>query len=286
MNTCIFCTHTTLDQEHAEYSLKALLALQTVYIVWDHFVIYNTHEHKISNSKIIELIQQYDNKQYVKEVLIFPYDPENNIKSLLQDIRNWFDILLSLECNAVQGKTLWLKSDYCLSNNFNEIFLQHTDSNTMWSLPTYNAKQKVSYSNILEKLKAPEFFVTDFETYYRGGDNNSNELPKEEVSPNGEMDYHSSISYVGHNYIHDFNLHVLSNDIIELGRQLAHHPGVFDMTSTWGGPHNLFYGLKQNGVQFSGEYRAYGIHMFHEIISENRLEDRGDVRKLQIGEKY
>lgn len=58
------------------------------------------------------------------------------------------------------------------------------------------------------------------------------------------------------------------------------------MNSTWGGPHNLFFGLKQNGVIFSGEYRAYGIHMFHEIISENRLEDRGDDRKLHVGEKY
>jgi hypothetical protein len=44
--------------------------------------------------------------------------------------------------------------------------------------------------------------------------------------------------------------------------------------------------LKQNGINFSGEYRAYGIHMFHEIISENRLEDRGDDRKLHTGEKY
>ena len=25
---------------------------------------------------------------------------------------------------------------------------------------------------------------------------------------------------------------------------------------------------------------------FHEIISENRLEDRGDIRKLHTGEKY
>jgi hypothetical protein len=91
---------------------------------------------------------------------------------------------------------------------------------------------------------------------------------------------------VSHNYVHDFNLHVISNDTLELGREIAHHPQIFDMNSTWGGPHNLFYGLKQNGVYFSGEYRAYGIHMFHEIISKNRLEDRGDDRKLHIGEKY
>ena len=156
----------------------------------------------------------------------------------------------------------------------------------MWSLPILNAKQKIKHSQILDKLKLSEFTPVDFETYYRGGDNPNNDIPNEELSPNGEMDYHPTINYVSHNYVHDFNLHVLSNDSIELGRHIAYHPQVFDMNSTWGGPHNLFYGLKQNGVHFSGEVRAYGIHMFHEIISENRDEDRGDVRKLHIGEKY
>lgn len=286
INTCIFTTHATLDYKHASYSLKALLSLQTSDIVWNNFVIYNTHEHELSNDDIIGLIKKYDVKNYIKDILIFPYDPESNKKNLLQDIRNWFDIGLSLDLQNTLGKTLWLKSDYCVSNNFNKIFLEHNIPNCMWSLPTLGAKQKINYDTILTKLNLPEFQPVDFETYYRGGDNYNNDLPNEEVSPNGEMDYHSSINYVSHNYIHDFNLHVISNDILELGREIAYHPQVFDMNSTWGGPHNLFFGLKQSGVYFSGEYRAYGIHMFHEIISENRLEDRGDERKLHIGEKY
>jgi len=286
MNTCIFTTHTTLDLKHADYSLKALLSLQTNDIVWDNFVIYNTHEHELSNNDIISLIKKYDTKNYIKNILIFPYDPEVNRKNLLQDIRNWFDIGLSLELQNIPGKILWLKSDYCVSNNFNKIFSEYNISNCMWSLPTLGAKQKINYDQILTKLNLPEFVPFDFETYYRGGDNSNNNLPNKEVSPNGEMDYHSSINYVSHNYIHDFNLHVISNDILELGREIAYHPQVFDMNSTWGGPHNLFFGLKQNGVYFSGEYRAYGVHMFHEIISENRLKDRGDDRKLHIGEKY
>jgi hypothetical protein len=286
MNTCIFTTHTTLDLKHADYSLKSLLSLQTDDIIWDNFIIYNTHEHELPNDQIIELIKKYDIKNYIQDILIFPYDPKSNKKNLLQDIRNWFDIGLSLELQNIPGKILWLKSDYCVSNNFNKIFLEHNTPNCMWSLPTLGAKQKISYDQILTKLNLPEFTPFDFETYYRGGDNNNNNLPKEEISPNGEMDYHSSINYVSHNYIHDFNLHVISNDILELGRGISYHPQVFDMNSTWGGPHNLFYGLKQNGINFSGEYRAYGIHMFHEIISENRLEDRGDDRKLHTGEKY
>ena len=286
MNTCIFTTHTTLDLKHADYSLKALLSLQTNDIIWNNFVIYNTHEHELLNNDIIELIKKYDVKNYIENILIFPYDPGANKKNLLQDIRNWFDIGLSLELQNTPGKILWLKSDYCVSNNFNKIFLEHNTPNCMWSLPTLGAKQKINYDQILTKLNLPEFTPSDFETYYRGGDNYNNDLPNEEISPNGEMDYHPSINYVSHNYIHDFNLHVISNDILELGREIAYHPQVFDMNSTWGGPHNLFYGLKQSGVYFSGEYKAYGIHMFHEIISENRLEDRGDDRKLHIGEKY
>lgn len=286
MNTCIFTTHATLNLKHAEYSLKSLLELQSTDIIWDYFIVYNTHEHEVSNKDLLKLIKKYDIKNYIKEILVFPYDPQKNKKNLLQDIRNWYDTGLSLNLQNTPGKILWLKSDYCLSNNFNEIFLQHKDNNFMWSLPIYNAKQKLSFDTVLTKLNLKEFTPIDNETYYRGGDNNSNNLPNEELSPNKEMDYHSSINYVSHNYVHDFNLHVISNDSLKLGREISYHPQVFDMNSTWGGPHNLFFLLKQNKVEYSGEYRAYGIHMFHEIISENRDKDRGDKRKLYIGEKY
>ncbi len=286
MNTCIFTTHATLNLKHAEYSLKSLLELQSTDIIWDYFIVYNTHEHEVSNKDLLKLIKKYDIKNYIKEILVFPYDPQKNKKNLLQDIRNWYDTGLSLNLQNTPGKILWLKSDYCLSNNFNEIFLQHKDNNFMWSLPIYNAKQKLSFDTVLTKLNLKEFTPIDNETYYRGGDNNSNNLPNKELSPNKEMDYHSSINYVSHNYVHDFNLHVISNDSLKLGREISYHPQVFDMNSTWGGPHNLFFLLKQNKVEYSGEYRAYGIHMFHEIISENRDKDRGDKRKLYIGEKY
>ena len=76
MNTVIFTTHTTLDLKHADYSLRALLALQTVDITWENFIIYNTHEHELSNEDIIKLIKKYDTNNYVKDILLFPYNPE------------------------------------------------------------------------------------------------------------------------------------------------------------------------------------------------------------------
>jgi hypothetical protein len=91
----------------------------------------------------------------------------------------------------------------------------------MWSLPTLGAKQKISYDTILTKLSLSKFTPTDFETYYRGGDNPNNETPNSETSPNGEMDYHPSINYVSHNYVYDFNLHVISNDTLEIGREIS-----------------------------------------------------------------
>jgi predicted nucleotidyltransferase len=91
--------------------------------------------------------EKHDIKNYVKDILIFPYDPEVNKKNLLQDIRNWFDIGLSLELQNKPGKILWLKSDYCVSNNFNDVFLKHNTPNCMWSLPTLGAKQKIRYTN-------------------------------------------------------------------------------------------------------------------------------------------
>lgn len=286
INTCIFTTHTTLDKLHAEYSLRSLLQLQTEDVLWDNFVIYNTHENELPNEHIIELIKEYDTKKYVKNIYVFPYDSEKNKKNLVQDIRNWYDIALSLELEKVDGRIFWLKSDYCVSSNFNMVFNKQPIQNTMWSLPVYTAKEKISYDEILNKLGLAGFAPIDEETYYRGGDNPNNDLPKNELSPNGNMDYDSSINYVSSNYVYDFNLHVLSNDTIKLGHSIAYHPNVFNMESTWGGCHNLFFALKENNVIFNGEYQAYGIHMFHEVKSENRNKDRGDARKRHEGERY
>jgi hypothetical protein len=109
MNTCIFTTHTTLDLNHADYSLKALLLLQDMDIIWDNFVLYNTHEHEVSNEEIIKLIKKYDVNHYVKDILIFPYNPEENKKNLLQDIRNWYNIGLSLELQHTPRQNLLVK---------------------------------------------------------------------------------------------------------------------------------------------------------------------------------
>ena len=62
MNNCIFTTHATLTKEHAEYSLRSLLTNQTTPIVWDWFIIYNTHSHTIDNDWLQDKIKEKINK--------------------------------------------------------------------------------------------------------------------------------------------------------------------------------------------------------------------------------
>ena len=286
MNNCIFVTHATLYEKHADWSLQALFN-QTEDIEWDNFIIYNTHEEELSNNIILDLIKKYDTKSYIKNILIFPYDTNLYKKTLNQDIKNWFTILVENGLNQ-EGKTVFLKSDYCVSNNFNEVFKQQPNNDFQWSLPIHNAKERLVYKDIEIKLKDNTFIPVDPKTYYRGGDNQSGITPKEEISPNGEMEYHPSIDYISHNYQNDFNLHVYANNVLEIGYKLLHNLNndAYNLDSTWGGAHNLYAGMKHFGVQHLNEIKCFGIHMFHEIISANRDKDRGDARKVHKGERY
>jgi hypothetical protein len=81
MNTCIFTTHATLDLTHADYSLKTLLALQTIDIVWDNFILYNTHDHELPNEQLVELIKKYDTKNSSK-ISLFSHITQKKIKRI------------------------------------------------------------------------------------------------------------------------------------------------------------------------------------------------------------
>ena len=288
MNNLIFVTHATLYEEHADWCLDALLRKQTKPVSWDNFIVYNTHEDEVSNDFIVDLVKKYDVNGYVKDISIFPYDTELYKKTLNQDIKNWFTILVENDLHTELGKTVFLKSDYCVSNNFNEIFNLQPDNDFQWSLPIYNAKERLKFEDVQDRLGLSTFIPVDEKTYYRGGDNRSGITPLEEVSPNGEMDYHPSIDYVSHNYQNDYNLHVYANNVLRVGYDLLHNidKNAYNLNASWGGAHNLFAGMLHFGVQHLNEIRSFGVHMFHEIKSVNRADDRGDVRKVHQGERY
>ena len=87
MNNCIFTTHSTLTKEHAEYSLRSLLSNQTTSIVWDWFIIYNTHSHTIDNDWLQDKIKELD-KDFIFEKdteLGFIYEFHKEVINILRD---------------------------------------------------------------------------------------------------------------------------------------------------------------------------------------------------------
>jgi hypothetical protein len=291
-NNCIFTTHHTLNQNHAYASLRSLFELQTNHdLKWNNFIIYNTHSDELSNEWLVDTVKALDTHGQIENLLVFPYEDGTYPKTLTQDTINHFQILVENEMNQ-PGKTLLLKSDYCVSNNFNEVFLKIAPINTIWSLPIHNAKEKVELSDIYNKLKAPVFDYVDEVTYYRGGTNfphtpGTMEQPYDERSllEKGVDETDPRILFVSHNIQNDYNLHVFTNDILEMCLQICKQ--VYNPNSTWGGAHDLFNAVwNNNWVNRSTEIRAYGVHMYHGIISPNRSQDRTDPRKVIEGERY
>lgn len=291
MDNCIFTTHATLTEEHAHQSLHSLLGLQSATMRWDNFIIYNTHPETISNDWLVKEIESLDIHNQIDNLLVFPYEVGVYQKTLTQDTINHFQILVDNEINQ-PGKTLLLKSDYCVSNNFNQIFAEHTSINSIWSLPIHNAKEKVSMDIIHQRLKDEKFVIVDNVTYYRGGTNHPHtpgtmENPYDEQSPLeiGVNEADPRILFVSHNIQNDYNLHVFTNDTLNLCLQICKR--VYNPQSTWGGAHDLFnVAFMHAGVQRSTETRAFGVHMYHGIISANRNQDRTDPRKVIDGERY
>jgi len=291
MNNCIFTTHATLNELHAQMSLKSLLSGQTHRVVWNNFIVYNTHPETISNETIIRMIRDSDTERMIDNLLVFPYEEGAYPKTLTQDTINHFQMLVENEMNE-PGKTLLLKSDYYLSENFNRVFNEQTNINMMWSLPIHNAKEKVSMELIEQKAKEETFIPVDSVTYYRGGTNypytpGTMTHPFDERSPLelGCNETDPRILFISHNIQNDYNLHVFSNDILNTCLYICQR--VYNPQSTWGGAHDLFnIGFEKAGIQRNTEIRAFGVHMYHGIISANRAQDRGDSRKIVNGERY
>lgn len=292
MNNCIFTTHATLDKNHAFYSLESLLKLQhDRSLKWDNFIIYNTHPDEISNEWLTETIQSLDTENQIENLLVFPYEVGAYPKTLTQDTINHFTILVENEMNR-PGKTLLLKSDYCVSRNFNQVFAEHTNVNTIWSLPIHNAKEKINQEKIITKTEEDQFHPVDEETYYRGGTNfpitpGTLEEPYDERSPlePGVNETDPRISFVSHNIQNDYNLHVFTNDTLNTCLQISKR--ALNPRADYGGAHDLFnVAFGYAGIQRGTEIRAFGVHMYHGIISANRNADRNDPRKVIDGERY
>jgi hypothetical protein len=134
--------------------------------------------------------------------------------------------------------------------------------------------------------------MVDDVTYYRGGTNyphtpGTMKEPYDEQSllEVGINETDPQILFVSHNIQNDYNLHVFTNDTLNTCLQICKR--VYNTESTWGGAHELFnVAWNVAGIARSEEIRAFGVHMYHGIVSVNRAQGRTDPRKIIEGERY
>jgi hypothetical protein len=305
MNTCIFTTHATLTKDHAINSLQSLLLNQTENLFWDYFIIYNSHPEEISNEWLLEKIKELDTNHYIAKIIVYDYDNDQLYKTLTQDLINQFNFLTSLNYNNIDGKILFLKSDYCVSKNFNKVFNRLENKKTILSLPIYNAKSKVLQEEINELCKLETFEYVRDKIYYRGGTNepitpgtldypNKEEASKEqkndiinqpysEYTDGHHFDTNPIIRFVSNNVQNDYNVHVFTNDLLEVSNIIVNR--AFHSDVKWGGVNDLFNEMREF-ANYSKEIDAFAVHMYHSILSPNCDYNRLDKRKTVFGEEY
>lgn len=264
-NAAIFWTHATLGHRHAAMSLAALGQYGTTF---PSVYIYNTHADELPNDDITDVLV----KNRLSLSGIIPYD-EFSPKTVSYDLMN-IDKFVS-KMKDVPERVLVLKSDYVLSSGLDLALRKLPSNNFIWTLPIMNAKEFVTDNEIVTRAKG-EFCISDSVTYYRGSDL---------FQPMGEvgatMDTDPSIRFISHNVKRDLNCHVFSGDVFgRLGF------GAEELSATWGGPAGMFCRAMESGIQFPDERGAFAIHVFHDIVSKNRVGDRGDPRKTVLGQRY
>jgi hypothetical protein len=82
-----FITHRTLTYDHADMCIRCL-SLSVNPIIFDIMYIYNTHQHEVLNSQIIELCDQYKVSRFIKAIYEYPNIQKS--ASLGEDLINIF----------------------------------------------------------------------------------------------------------------------------------------------------------------------------------------------------
>ena len=156
-----------------------------------------------------------------------------------------------------------------------------------------------------EKAKQDRFEVGDEETYFMLSDSDHPNLPTDCIDKKNsecgnlyDNELNTNVKYVAHCNSLDFNVHILSNDVIERANFISDKSEMWDSPdNTWGGGCEFFHTLRFGSTPYSKmklidsvdwEFNidAYSIHQYHEVISKVRSEDRGDPRKVIEGQRY
>jgi hypothetical protein len=260
-NILYWITHKTLDYEHADLSLRSIANQKTNGKKFDEFIIYNTHDWELSTKTIFEIYDKYDLNRFFDRVTVFPYDEETH-KSLGGDIHTIVKHATSTydEKDAV----LIMKSDSLLSVNYFDTVLNDLHNTwqgdyTYFVAPWIQAKKRVSNEEIIEYTKREKFIKSDDITFFVeeafGGLTDFDLRP--DVSITDEQ-----IKFTSCTVIRDFSCHYISVGLL---------PKIQINLQSWGGVNfsnlfNYFYADRLN--------QSFVVHKYHDIVSENRSNDR------------
>ena len=304
MKVLYFNTHTTLNEWQAELCLRSL-SEQSIDYKWDRFFIYNSHPHEIPNERIIELYNKYNLDQKFEKVEIVPYNM-NDIKTNFQDFQNMIKHCKENVGNSDEDFLLYVKSDYVLSRRFFEGLQKFEgEKNFIFSAMLYCYKEWVGEEDILLKKEQDIFTMVDETTYYNGSDYkdehpheggipNSNTIKTFELKThwNSQMQWfdnggyqrmktgppgvnspnHPQIKFVSCTSRGDVNTHYMPVNVFVNSSfsNSRHH--------SWGYWQAWNQHLLKGGRMLNVP-ESYCIHVWHEIISERRKEDRADPQK-------
>lgn len=259
-NILVFITHSTLELDHAEMCLEHLGKSYDP-LIFDNMYIYNSHQKKLSNEKIEELIQHYNINRICKTIEFFPYI-ESTPKTLGHDCVSIFNFLQQNNY-SLTDRVLLLKSDIMLSINFlNEIKRKQNSLGYTFILtpPFITAKERVSNDSIREYCSRKSIVLSDDKTFF----DEDSEGKQTDHGKKDPMD--KQIEFISCTGKIDFSCHYFSLDISLI---MTIH------SKTWGGIN--FESCKKFWI---GTEDSFTVHKYHSIVSENRLEEReGPIEK-------
>jgi len=255
-NIMFFITHATLDIELADYVFKSIAQQSIDYQFFDVLYIYNTHQHELPNDELIKLYDKYELNRWFKGVELFEYD-NNTPKKLSSDvgaIRQY-----CIENYDSSDRVFISKSDICLSKNLFRELSGLTKNPVAFITPFVCAKKRVPKDEIIEYCQREKFIESDEITFYTESENGTED---------SDFNRRPNVS------IFDEQMRFFSCRVIKIGFvPLYCDIGLLNLIHL----QNLDWG----GIEYRAlvpyyvrAYDSFIVHMYHDIISENRSGDR------------
>ena len=251
-------THATLEAEHAEMCIKALSASVDP-VPFDRMIIYNTHQHELSNEYILSLCNDLP---FIDTIDLFEYDPSTP-KTLAGDINAIREYCV--KTFAETDHILLLKSDMLLSQSYLNELSKFDDIKTfLFIAPLFNAKRSVPDDELFEFTRTNSIALSSEESFFMEDENHSNENHFRDRC--GATPADPKIKYLSCTGKADWSCPYFSMDIF---------PQIVTIQKDWGG-----WNAERVRQHWFGAYKSFTVHKFHGIESVNRIGDRpGDYGK-------